>query len=70
MIWVSYSLILARILNKLVSILISHVKWRLIALFVNLLAVAEELELLLAGLDGRATELGDQDTVTDGDTHG
>ena len=70
MIWVSYSLILARILSKLVSILISHTKWRSIALFVDLLAVAEELELLLAGLDGRATELGDQDTVTDGDTHG
>ena len=63
-------MILARILSKLVSILISHAEWRSIALFVDLLAVAEELELLLAGLDGRATELGDQDTVTDGDTHG
>lgn len=70
MIWVSYSLILARILSKLVSILIDYIKWRSVALFVNLLAVTEELELLLAGLDGRATELGDQDTVTNGDAHG
>lgn len=34
------------------------------------LAVAEELVLLLAGLDGRAAELGDEDAVTDGDAHG
>lgn len=54
----------------MVSILIYHTKWRSVALFVNLLAVAEELELLFAGLDGRATELRDEDTVTDGDTHG
>ncbi|KAI6759256.1 hypothetical protein HG530_009936 [Fusarium avenaceum] len=36
----------------------------------NSLAVAEELEFLLAGLDGRTAELRDQDTVTDGNTHG
>lgn len=34
------------------------------------LAVAEELVLLLTGLDGRAAELGDEDAVTDGDAHG
>jgi hypothetical protein len=42
-------------------------------LFVDLgedLGVAEELVLLLTGLDGRTTKLGDQDAVADSDAHG